>query len=99
MYNMAAAMGKVHIGINCKNIIFICPLSVLTLKMETIGGNVTGSVLKKVCADRSCFNSIKNKETTWSKITFNTYFFFAISDAVFSGAFPRACWAITEDVK
>ena len=58
-------MGKVHIGINCKNIIFICPLSVLTLKMETIGENVTGSVLKKVCADRSCFNSTKNKETTF----------------------------------
>ena len=36
MYNMAAAMRKVHIGI--KNRIFICLLSVLTLKMETIGG-------------------------------------------------------------
>ncbi|XP_015750786.1 PREDICTED: Werner syndrome ATP-dependent helicase homolog [Acropora digitifera] len=33
--------------------------------METIGENVTGSVLKKVCADRSCFNSTKNKETTF----------------------------------
>ena len=55
---MAAAMRKVHIGI--KNRIFICPLSVLTLKMETIGG----SVLRKVCADRSWFNSTKSKETT-----------------------------------
>ena len=63
MYNMAAAMRKVHIGI--KNIIFISPLFVLTLKVETIGENVTGSVLKKVCADRSCFNSTKNEETTF----------------------------------
>ena len=55
---MAAAMRKVHIGI--KNRIFTCPLSVLTLKMETIDG----SVLKKVCADRSWFNSTKSKETT-----------------------------------
>ena len=59
---MAAAMRKVHIGI--KNRIFISTLSVLTLKMETIGENVTGSVLKKLCADRSWFNSTKNKETT-----------------------------------
>ena len=56
---MAAAMRKVHIGI--QNRIFISPLFVLTLKMETIGE----SVLKKVCADRSCFNSTKNKETTF----------------------------------
>ena len=59
---MAAAMRKVHIGI--KNRIFISPLSVLTLKMETISENVTGSVLKKVCADRSWFNSTKRKEIT-----------------------------------
>ena len=32
--------------------------------METIGENVTGSLLKKVCADRSWFNSTKSKETT-----------------------------------
>ena len=59
---MAAAMRKVHIGI--KNRIFISPLFVLTLKVETIGENVTGSVLKKVYAHRSWFNSTKNKETT-----------------------------------
>ena len=59
---MATAMRKVYIGI--KNIIFISPLFVLTLKVETIGENVTGSVLKKVYADRSWFNSTKNKETT-----------------------------------
>ena len=53
---MAAAIRKVHIGI--QNRIVISPLSVLTLKVETIGENVTGSVLKKVCADRT-----KNKET------------------------------------
>ena len=64
MYKMAAAMRKVHIGI--KNGIFIFPLSVLTLKMETIGENVTGSVLKKVFADRSWFSSTKYKETTSS---------------------------------
>ena len=59
---MAAATRKVHIGI--KSRIFISPLSGLTLKMEKIGENVTGSVLKKVFADRSWFNSTKNKETT-----------------------------------
>ena len=63
MYNAAAAMRKVHIGI--KNRIFSSPLFVLTLNLETISENVTGSVLKKVCADRSCFNSTKNKETTF----------------------------------
>ena len=92
---------KVHFGI--KNRLFLFPLSVLTLKMEKMGENVTESVLKKVCADRSCFNSIKNKETTSpetrSKITFSTYLFFGISDAVFSGAFLRDCWAIPEQVK
>ena len=55
-------MRKVHIGI--KNRIFICPLAILTLTMETIGENVTGSVLKKAYADRSWFNSTKNKEIT-----------------------------------
>ena len=63
MYNMAAAiLRKVHIGI--KNRIFLFPLSVLTLNMEKMGENVTGSVLKKICADRSCLNSIKNKKIT-----------------------------------
>ena len=67
VYNMAAAMRKVHIVV--KNRISVFPLSILTLKVERIGENVTESVLKKVCADRSknkncCFNSIKNKETT-----------------------------------
>ena len=101
---MAAAMRKVHIGI--KNRFFVSPLAVITLKMETIGENVTGNVLKKVCADRSWFNSTKNKnfistsfiEGTRSKITFSTHLF-GISDAVFSGAFLRACWAISEQVK
>ncbi|XP_015778425.1 PREDICTED: uncharacterized protein LOC107356323 isoform X2 [Acropora digitifera] len=63
VYNMAAAMRKVHIGI--KNRICISPLFVLTLKLETTGENVTGSVLKKVCADLSGFNSTKNKENTF----------------------------------
>ena len=89
---------KVHIGI--KNRLFLFPLSVVFL--EKMGENVTESVLKKVCADRSCFNSIKNKETTSpetrSKITFSSYLFFGISDAVFSGAFLRDCWAIPEQV-
>ena len=62
MYNMAPAMKKVHIGI--KNGIVVFPFSFLTLKMEKIGENVTGSVSKKVCADCSCFNSTKTKETT-----------------------------------
>ena len=30
---------------------------------------------------------------------YSTYLFFGISDAVFSDAFPRACWAITEQAK
>ena len=71
-----------------------------------MGENVTGSVLKKVCADRSCFNSIKNKETTFPLhltrgrgLRLHSYLFFGISDAVFSDAFPRACWAITEQAK
>ena len=105
MCNMAAAMRKVHISI--KNRFFVSPLYFLTLKMETIGENETGSLLKKVCADRIWFNSTKNKnyistsfnEGTRSKITFSTYLLFGISDAVFSGAFPRACWAISEQVK
>ena len=62
MYNMAAAMRKVHIGV--KNRSFVFSLSILTLKVERIGENVTGSVLEKVCADRSCFNCIKDKEST-----------------------------------
>ena len=102
---MAAAVRKVHIGI--KNRLFVSPLSALALKMETISENVTGSLLKKVCADRSWFNSTKNKnyistsfnEGTRSKITFSTYLLFGISDAVFSGAFLRACLEISELVK
>ena len=103
---MAAAMRKVHIGI--KNRIFISPLSVLTLRMETIGENVTGNVLKKVCADRSWFNSTKRKETTsplyltrGRGLRFHSVLTscFGISDAVFICAFLRAYWAIPEQVK
>ena len=95
---MAAAMRKVHIGI--KNRIFISPLSVLTVKMETIGENVTGSVLRNVCINRSWFNSSKNKETLSPLHLFSTqYLFFGISDVVFSGAFLWAFWAIPEQVK